>query len=154
MNIFISDVNLCSLEELNSIFASILVKGHGKLKNNSKSYRSICKCPVLAWALDSYVGDQYGVGWQAAQSPGSSHNLAALLLTETIQHCVYVFKQPVYAIFLDAKSCFDQILFKSVIREAYLTGMKEDQGLILINNRLKNRVTYCEFDNIVMGPIA
>ena len=151
LNILITDVNLCSLDELNTVFACILFKGHGKSKNSSRSYRSISKCPVLARGLDSYIGQLYGEGWQEAQAdtqfqgPGSSHSLAALLLTETMQHTMYITKQPLFTIFLDAKSCFDRILFESVIREAYLAGTR-DQGLLLIKNRLVNRKTFCEYD--------
>ena len=158
MNILISDVNLCTLEELNTVFACILYKGHGKMKNNSRSYRTISKCPVLARGLDKYIGKLYGEGWQEAQAdtqfqgPGSSHGLAALLLTETIQHTMFTAKQPIYTIFLDAKSCFDKILFESVVREAYIAGTR-DQGLLLIKNRLEKRVTFCEYDKVIMGSI-
>ena len=155
----ISDINLCTLDELNTVFACILYKQHGKQKNNARSYRTISKCPVLARGLDKYMGQLYGNGWQEAQAetqfqgPGSSHNLAALLLTETIQHTMYNLKTPIYTIFLDAKSCFDKILFESVIREAYIAGTV-DQGLLLIKNRLENRITYCEYEKVIMGPIA
>ena len=71
---------------------------------------------------------------------------------ETIQHTMHITKQPVFTIFLDAKSCFDRILFESVIREAYLAGT-QDQGLLLIKNRLMNRKTFCEYDKVIMGPI-
>ena len=42
--------------------------------------------------------------------------------------------------------------FESLVREAYLAGTR-DQGLLLIKNRLENRVTYCEYDKAIMGPI-
>lgn len=70
-----------------------------------------------------------------------SHGLAALLLTETIQHGVNILKKPVFTIFLDAKSGFDRVLLESVAPEAYLAGTR-DQGLLLIKNRLENRVSY------------
>ena len=37
LNILIADVNLCTLEELNTVFATILYKSHGKPRNNAHS---------------------------------------------------------------------------------------------------------------------
>ena len=158
LNILINDVNLCSLEELNTVFASILFKGRGQPKNSSRSYRTISKCIVLARALDRYVGLLYGARWEEQQADtqfqgaGRSHGLAALLLTESIQHVTHKDKKPVFAIFLDAKSCFDKVLYESVVWEAFLAG-PQDQGLLLIKNRLEKRTTYCEYDKVDMGPI-
>ena len=81
-----------------------------------------------------------------------SHELASLLLTETIQFSSFTTKKPVYALFLDAKSAFDRVLRKILIRNLYLAGT-DDQRLIYIDERLRNRQTYCEFDKIMMGPI-
>ena len=55
-------------------------------------------------------------------------------------------------ILLDAQSAYDKILIESVVKQAFLAGTK-DQGLMYINNRLKNRKTYCEFNKTLMGPI-
>ena len=101
LNIIIQDVNLSSLEELNSVWAMVLYKGHG-------SYRTISTCPFLAKALDKYVGSLYESGWAAAQAEtqfqgtGSSHELAALLLTECIEFSLHSAKKPLFCIFLDA----------------------------------------------------
>ena len=40
----------------------------------------------------------------------------------------------------------------SIVKEAFLAGT-QDQGLILIKNRLENRQTYCEYNKTIMGPI-
>ena len=48
LNAVIENVNLSKLEELNSIWACILYKGHGKDKNSDRSYRTISTCPLLA----------------------------------------------------------------------------------------------------------
>ena len=100
----------------------------------------------------------YGSGWAAVQAPtqfqgsGSSHELAALLLTECIQHSLYTVKRPVYVLLLDAKFAFDKVVRECVVRNAYLAGTT-DQALLYINSRLKNRKTFVEWDKILMGPI-
>ena len=146
LNMVIKNVNLSSLEDLNSVWAVILHKGHGKDKESDRSYRTISTCPFLAKALDKYVGSLYESGWIDAQAdtqfqgPGSSHELAALLLTECIQFSLFSAKVSLYCIFLDAKSAFDKILREFCIRSAYLAG-SHGQGLIYLDNRLKNRHT-------------
>ena len=98
-------------------------------------------------------------GWAAAQAEtqfqgtGSSHELAALLLTETIQHSLYVTKQPVYVLLLDAQSAFDKILRELCIRAAFLAGTN-GESLVFLDNRLKNRKTYVEWCKTLMGPIS
>ena len=87
LSLFIGDINLCKLIELNSVFACILYKSHNKIRTSDRSYRTISTCPVLAKGLDTYIGQLYSDGWaeQSAetqfQGEGSSHALAALLLT-------------------------------------------------------------------------
>ena len=49
------------------------------------------------------------------QGPGSSHELAGLLLSEAIQHSLLVSKKPVFALFLDAKSAFDKVVREILI---------------------------------------
>ena len=44
------------------------------------------------------------------QGSGSSHELAALLVTEAVQHFLFVQHEPVFLLLLDAKSAFDKIL--------------------------------------------
>ena len=56
----IKNVNLSKLEELNTVWACILYKGHWKDKESDRSYRTISTCPILAKALDVYVGQLYG----------------------------------------------------------------------------------------------
>ena len=91
-NFFLNDVNFTSAEELNVVYALLLHKGHGKLKTFDRSYRTISTCPFLANALDLYLNDLYIADWDSIQAPtqyqgsGSSHELAAILVTEVIQH--------------------------------------------------------------------
>jgi hypothetical protein len=87
------------------------------------------------------------------QGTGSSHELAALLLTESIQFSLFSAKKPLFVIFLDAKSAFDKILREIVIKNAYLAG-SQDQGLVYLDNRLKFRKTFIEWDKTLMGPIC
>ena len=158
MNILIDNVNLSSLEDLNSVWAMILHKGHGKDRSSDRSYRTISTCPLLAKSLDKYVGGLYENGWAAAQAAtqfqgtGSSHELAALLLTETIQFSLFQSKTLLFVIFLDAKTAFDKILREIVIKYAYLAG-SQDQGVLYLDNRLKRRQAFVEWDKTLMGPI-
>ena len=157
LNILIDNVNLSTLENLNSVWAMILHKGHGKDREKDRSYRTISTCPLLAKALDKYVGSLYKTGWMECQAetqfqgPGSSHELAALLLSECIQHSLAI-KKPLFVILLDAKSAFDKIIPEIVIKKAFLAG-SQDQGLIFLDNRLKSRQTNIEWDKTLMGPI-
>ena len=158
LNIIIDNVNLASLEELNTIWACILHKGHGKDKESDRSYRTISTCPLLAKALDCYAGELYGGGWAEAQAevqfqgPGSSHELAGLLLTEVINFSLFTLKQPLFLLLNDAMSAFDLILRENVIVEAFKAGTV-DQGLLYLDSRLGSRHTFCEWNKELMGPI-
>ena len=158
MNQIISDINLFSLPELNSVWAMVLHKGHGKPKDEDRSYRTISTCPLLSKALDKYIGSLYESGWAAVQAEtqfqgtGSSHELAALLLTETIQFSIHSAKKPLFVLLLDAKSAFDKILSEVIIKNAFLAGSR-GQGLLYLADRLANRLTFVEWDKCLMGPI-
>ena len=159
MNLVIKNVNLFSLPELNSVWAMVLHKGHGKPKDSDRSYRTISTCPLLSKCLDKYIGSLYESGWAAVQAEtqfqgsGSSHELAALLLTESIQHALFSSKKPLFVLLLDAKSAFDKILVEFLIKNAFLAGSR-GQGLLYIADRLSNRKTYVEWDKKLMGPIC
>ena len=58
-----------------------------------------------------------------------------------------------YILFLDARSAFDLVIREFLIANLYHYGIK-DQGLVLIDERLRNRKTYCEWDSKLMGPIS
>ena len=62
------NVNLFKLEELNTVWACILYKGHWKDKESDRSYRTISTCPILAKALDIYVGQLYAGDWARVQA--------------------------------------------------------------------------------------
>ena len=97
-------------------------------------------------------------GWEAAQAetqfqgPGSSHELAALLLTECIQFSLYSSKTPLFVIMLDAKSAFDVVLRELLVKNLYHCGT-DRKSLLMINNRLKCRSTCLEWDKQLVGPI-
>ena len=158
LNIIIEEINSSSLEELNTVWACILFKGHGKNKESDRSYRTISTCPLVAKALDSYIGSLYSAGWADAQADtqfqgsGSSHELAALLLSESLNFSLYSLKKPMFLLLLDAKSAFDLIPKESIIVNAFKAGTT-DQGLVYLDNRLGNRLTYCEWSKTIMGPI-
>ena len=81
----IMDINSISLTEINTVYAMVLFKGHGKDKTSDRSYRTISTCPLVAKALDLYVRDLNLDKWNQDQAPtqfqgeGSSHELAAIL---------------------------------------------------------------------------
>ena len=81
-----------------------------------------------------------------------SHELGALLLTETINHSIKDNNQPVFCLFLDARSAFDLTIREIMIRHIYLLGTNGD-SLLYIDNRLKHRKTFMEWDRKVIGPI-
>ena len=158
LNTIIQDINLFPLPELNSVWAMVLYKGHGKPRDSDRSYRTISTCPLLAKALDIYIGSLFESGWAAVQAEtqfqgqGSSHDLAALLLTESIQHSIYVAKSPIFVLMLDAKSAFDKILKEFIVRNAFLAG-SHGQALLYLADRLSSRKTFVEWDKCLMGPI-
>ena len=159
LNAIIKDVNNATLEELNIALGLILHKGHKKEKTSDRSYRTISTCPFLSKALDLYIRDIYQDQWDACQAvtqyqgSGSSHELASLLITEVIQHSLYVTNKPVFLLALDAQSAFDRCLRQILICELYKAGMSGD-AITLIDNRLSNRSTVYEWDKELLGPAA
>ena len=86
------------------------------------------------------------------QGEGSSHELAALLLTECIEFSRTTLKLPTYVLYLDARSAFDVVKRELLIRHLFhLHGA--DQTLLYIDNRLASRQTVVDYDGILMGPI-
>ena len=116
LNCLLNDVNNTDIIEVNTAYACILFKGHGKEKTSDRSYRTISTCPVIAKALDLYIRDLNISSWNSDQAEtqfqgeGSSHELAAILLTETIAHSLFTLKKPVFVLYLDAQSAFDVVL--------------------------------------------
>ena len=158
LNKLIANVSNTSVVEVNSVYACILFKAHGKDRNIDKSYRTISTCPVVAKALDIYVRRENITQWNQNkantqfQGEGSSHELAAVLLTEVIQHSLFSLKKPAYILYLDAMSAFDVALKEPLIRNLFNSGT-EGHSLIYLNNRLENRQTFIDWEGNLMGPI-
>ena len=158
LNKVILEINSSSSKELNTVCALLLHKAHGKSRTCDRSYRTISTCPVIAKALDIHIHDLCINLWndvQAAtqyQGEGSSHELASLLVTETIQHSKYNLKDELFMLILDARSAFDTVVTKFLVRNLYLAGMAGN-SLLYMDNRLNNRLTYCSWENELMGPI-
>ena len=158
MNCIIGDVNNASIEELNTVYALLLRKGQGKLKTLSSACRTISTCPLLSKALDIYIRDLNIDKWKDQQAltqyqgEASSHELAALLITEVIQHYLYTLKKPAYMLFLDAMSAYDNVKQEKLIKNMYMAGMEGD-SLLYINEKLTNRLTFLDWDRTIMGPI-
>ena len=83
------------------------------------------------------------------QGEGSSHELVSLLLTETIQFSLFQARDPIFVIFLDAKSAFDMVIRQNAIVEAFKAGTT-DQGLIFFNNRMEGRRTFVEWEKCLI----
>ena len=119
----------------------ILYKGHGKDKQSERFYWTISTCPLISTALDKYIVFLFETSWASVQAETlfqgtcSNHELAALLLTETIQFSMFFLKQPLFCILLDAMSAFDKILRELCIRAAFIAG-SHGEGLLYLNNRL------------------
>ena len=158
LNALIDDLNNISIENLNATFAIILYKGHDKDRSSDRSYRTISTCPLLAKALDTYVRGLNLESWNNDQAEtqyqgeGMSHELAALLLTECIQHSLHSADQPMFALYLDAKSAFDVVLRQLLIKNLYFCGTSHP-SITYINNRLQNRTTFIDWEKNIMGPI-
>ena len=158
LNVIIADLNNLSIDELNMVWACILYKGHEKDRNIDRSYRTISTCPFLSKAIDTYISILYSSKWNKFtaetqfQNKCSSHELAALTLSEAIDHSTKTLNRPAFALYLDARSAFDLALREFLINNLYEYGIR-DQGILLIDQRLKNRRTVCEWNKQMMGPI-
>ena len=158
LNAFIVDVNNCTVEELNTVYALLLYKGHNKDRTLDTSYRTISTCPLLAKGLDVYVRDLFIEKWNSIQAEtqyqgeGSNHELASLLVTEAVQFSKFNSNLPTFLLFLDARSAFDTVFIPYLVRSLYLAGMS-GHSVLYLHNRLTNRKTYCEYDKTFVGPI-
>jgi hypothetical protein len=114
---------------------------------------------VVAKALDIYIRDMNIEAWNNDQADtqfqgkGSSHELIALLLTETILHSLYSLNQPVIVLYLYAKSAFDVILRELLVKNIFNINSSNSQSLLYINNRLESRETFLDWNGQLMGPI-
>ena len=85
---------------------------------------------------------------------GSSHELAALLLTEVICYATLTLGIAVWVLLLDKQSAFDSVLKEHILSEAYsAAGYQADQSLLYMANRLNTRRTFLQFSSTLMGPI-
>jgi hypothetical protein len=109
--------------------------------------------------LDYYVREMSLPEWSEAQAEtqflgaGMSHELGALLLTESINHSIKDSKTPVFCLFLDARSAFDLTIREIITRKLHFIGTN-DHRLVYLDNRLKHRRTFVEWDKKVLGPIS
>ena len=56
------------------------------------------------------------------QGEGSSHELAALLLTEAIQYSLFTASLPLYVLYLDARSAYDRVKREFLVRNLFQSG--------------------------------
>ena len=108
--------------------------------------------------MDLYIRELFIDDWNLDkaetqyQGEGSSHELAAVLLTEVIQHSLYTNKEPVYCLYLDAMSAYDVVLRELMVKNLFHCNTR-GHSLLYLNNRLENRETFIEWDGQTMGPI-
>ena len=158
LNAFIIDVNNASVEELNSVYALLLYKGHSKDRTLASSYRTISTCPLVAKGLDMYVRELFIANWNSEQAStqyqgeGSSHELASLLITEAVQFSKFNARKPIFTLFLDAESAFDNVIIQYLVRQLYISGM-EGNSLLYLDKRLSSRLSFLEYNRETAGPI-
>ena len=158
LNSAIENLEISTCKEMNNVHACILHKGHSKDKTLASSYRTISTCPFISKALDFYVRELSISEWAEARpatqflGSGLSHELGALLLTETINHSIKDNNSPVYALFVDARSAFDLTIREIMVRKLHFIGTNGHK-LLYLDNRLKNRKTFVEWDFRILGPI-
>ena len=156
-NLVLENIELAAIEEMNRAHAVILYKRHGKDKTIDSSYRTISSCPFISKCIDIYLGQLSRDDWKTKQAEtqfqgeGLCHDMAALLLTTTIQHSLSM-KRPIFVLLLDAKSAFDLVLRQILVRRLFLDS-PQDQRIIYWDKRLANRTTYCQWEDQLMGPI-
>ena len=160
LNMIITNINLSTAADLNSTWSVMLHKGHGKPRSLCRSWRCISTCPLVPKALDLYVSDLHRDNWTLASAPtqfmtkGSSHELAALLLTETICYATLTLGIALWVLLLDKQSAFDSVLKEHILSEAYTAAdYNADQSLLYMANRLATRRTFLQFSSTLMGPI-
>ena len=106
-----------------------------------------------------FICEQFESSWNEDQAEtqfqgmGSSHELAAVLLTECLQFSRYSLKKPVYVLYLDAKSAFDVVRKEPLLRNLFFLNKGPDILLSHINNRVSHRQTVLDWDTNLMGPI-
>ena len=121
--------------------------GHSQEKNLSLSFHTISTCPFTSKALDKYVRELSQHDWNNAQAetqflgPNISHDLASLLITETINHSLTELNLPVFCLLLNAHSAFELTIRELFLWRMHLLGTN-DQRLTYIDNCHKHRKTY------------
>ena len=157
INALITNISNSSIAELNTAYGNILYKGHRKKRTLDRSYRTISSCPFLAKSVDFYLRELYSDCWHSRQActqfqgPGSSHELASLLVTEVIQYSLNVSNKPVFILVLDAQSAFDRCLRQILCAELFKAGV-DRSAIRYMDNRLANKKTVYEWDGVKMGP--
>ena len=138
---------MCTIEELNTILALLLYKGHGKEKTLDTSYRTISTCPLLAKSLDIYIRDLCIGDWNNKQAitqyqgESSSHELASILVTEAVQLSKYSKCLPTFLLFLDVRSAFDTVVIPYLIRNLYLARTNGDSLIqILFKSSVRTEI--------------
>ena len=63
--LFVNEVEIASIDEVNTNRAIVLKKRHGKSEILTTSYRTNSWCPFIAKALDIYLGDLSEGDWSA-----------------------------------------------------------------------------------------
>ena len=73
-------------------------------------------------------------------------------MTEAVVHGLHTNREPVYLLLLDAQSAYDRVVIEHAVRCAYIAGT-QDEGLLFLDHRLRNRRTMIEWEKEILGPI-
>ena len=68
LNAFLKDIKNSEIEELNSVYALLLYKGHSKERTLDSSYRTISTCVLVAKGLDILVREHSIDKWNSQQA--------------------------------------------------------------------------------------
>ena len=116
----------------------MLSKDHGKPPSLCHSWRCISTCLLVPKSLNLYISDPHRVLASASaqfMTRGSSHELAKLLLTETICYTTLTWI----------------LLLEHILSEAFSAADDHaDQSLVYMTHRLTARRTFLQFSSTLM----
>ena len=76
-----------------------------------------------------------------------------ILLSESIQHSLHIFRQPIFILYLDAQSAFVVVLKAPLLRNLYHSCNTNGKAQMYNNNKLSDRKIFTDWEGELMGPI-
>ena len=105
-------------------------------------------------AIWTYISILYSSTWDTLtnetkfQTKSSSHELAALTLNKAMNHSTKTLHKQAYGIYLDLTLLWKNLYWYNL----YDYGI-HNQSVLLIDQKLRNQKTVCEWNKVLMGPI-